>query len=74
MNVVLCLCKTKPFEIDKICKSIAAVKEKLNTFIYIYSFNSEKMHLYSRQKKQYKKFEKKHETFGFEIEKFLAKS
>ena len=42
MNVVLCLCKTKPFEIDKICKSIAAVKEKLNTFIYIYSFNSEK--------------------------------
>ena len=32
------------------------------------------MHLYSRQKKQYKKFEKKHETFGFEIEKFLAKS
>lgn len=30
MNVVLCLCKTKPFEMDKRCQIIAIVKEKLN--------------------------------------------
>lgn len=50
MNVVLCLCKTKPFEMDKRCQIIAIVKEKLNIlymcmvlikkkwlFLYLYS-------------------------------------
>ena len=74
MNVVLCLCKTKPFEMDKRCKIIAIVKEKLN-ILYMYMVlikKNDSFCIYTQDQTEYKKLEQKNETFEFEIEKFLA--